>query len=170
MDKLNKASLLDDVRPGLIIAGFVLLFGILMGVAMGIFEDSIKEMISMGVDANAANHLEGVAKAKGKIFRWWQRAHFHATGMGAFLIAMIAIAAISNLKPAIKRLSSILIAFGGLYPFSWFLLSLKAPSMGRPAAHHYLPAEMLVYISMICLFIGMAILFLNIIFRLFSDN
>jgi hypothetical protein len=167
---LNKASLLDDVRPGLIIAGFVLLFGILMGVAMGIFEDSIKDMINMGVDANAAVHLEGAAKAKTKIFRWWQRAHFHATGMGAFLLAMIAIVAISNLKTGMKRLSSILIALGGLYPFSWFIMSLKAPALGRSVAHHYLPAELLVFISMICLFAGMAILFSNIIFKSFSDK
>jgi len=49
-------------------------------------------------------------------------------------------------------------------------MSLKAPSMGRPAAHQYLPVEILVSISVITLLTGMAILFLNIIFKSFSEN
>ena len=73
---MNNSSLLDNVRPGLIIAGLFLLFGILMGVGLGIFEDAIKDMINTGVDANPAAHVESLEKAKSKIFRWWQRAHF----------------------------------------------------------------------------------------------
>jgi hypothetical protein len=167
---VNNSTLLDDVRPGLIIAGLVLLFGILMGVVMGIFEESIKDILSAAVEASSSVHVEGVARAKEKIFRWWQRAHFHAVGIGAFTLVMITITAISGLKPSVKRWASILIAMGGLYSFAWFLMALKAPSVGRPAAHHYLPVEMLVYISMVCLFIGMAILFANITFKLFSDK
>ena len=95
---------------------------------------------------------------------------FHATGIGAFNLAMIAITAISGLKPCAKKLTSILIALGGLYPFSWFLMSLRAPYLGRPAAHHSLSVELLVYISIIGLLAGMAILFLNIAFKMFSDR
>lgn len=167
---MNNSSLLDDVRPGLIIAGLFLLFGILMGVAFGVFEDNIKEMINTAVDLNASVHLEGVSKAKGKIFRWWQRAHFHATGMGAFTLAMIAIVALSGLKSSFKRWASILIALAGLYPLSWLLMSLVAPSMGRDAAHHNIAVELLVYAGMLCLFAGMAIIFSNIIFRSFADK
>lgn len=167
---MTNLSLLDDVRPALIIAGLVLLFGIFMGVAMGVFEDAIKDMINTAVDANAAVHIEGIVKAKSKIFRWWQRAHFHATGMGAFTMSMIVLCALSGLKQSARRWSATLIALGGLYSFSWFVMFLKAPQIGRPAAHHYLPVELIVYISMLCLFAGMFILFSNIVFRSFSDK
>ena len=167
-----KTSILDDVRPGLIIAILVLLFGILMGVALGIFEETIKDMINSAVDAHPSAHTEALSKAKSKIFRWWQRAHFHATGIGAFTIALIAITALSSLNKPFKKWASLLIGIGSLYPFSWFLMSLKGPSLGRPAAHHYLPAEIIVFISIGCLLAGMAILLLNIIFNSFraTDN
>jgi hypothetical protein len=163
-------SVLSDIRPGLIITGLVLCFGILMGVAFGIFEDAIKEMVSVAVDSNAAVHAEDLSKAKAKIFRWWQRSHFHATGVSAFTFALLAIVALSDLKPGLKRLSSLLIAIGGLYPLSWLIMAIKAPAMGRPAAHHYIPVQILVFITVICLLVGIAILFSNICFRSFSST
>ncbi len=163
-------SMLNNVKPGLIVAGLALLFGILMGVILGLFEDSIKELISAAVDSNPAAHTEALSTAKSKIFRWWQRAHFHATGIGAFTLALIAITAISGLRPGVKKLASLLIALGGLYPFSWLVMALKAPTLGRPIAHHYFPAQIIVFIAIVCLLTGMAILFLNICFNTFSDK
>ena len=160
--------MLDDVRFGLIVAGLCLLFGILMGVMLGLFEDGIKEMISAAVDSNLSAHAEPLSTAKSKIFRWWQRAHFHATGIGAFTIALVGITAMSNLRPGVKRLTALLIALGGIYPFSWLLMALKAPILGRPAAHHYFPAEVMVMIAVVCLLTGMGILFLNIAFKFFN--
>ncbi len=160
--------MLDNVRSGLIIAGLVLLFGILMGIMMGLFEDGIKDLISAAVDAHPLAHVESLDTAKSKIFRWWQRAHFHATGIGAFTIALIAITAMSGLRPRVKRLTAILIGLGGLYSFAWFVMALKATTIGRPAAHEYLPAEIIVAVAIVSLLSGMGILFLNVAFKAFN--
>ncbi|MEE8574440.1 MAG: hypothetical protein V3T30_03415 [Thermodesulfobacteriota bacterium] len=162
-------GLIDDVRPGLVIAGFFLLFGISMGIVFGLFEDDIKAIVNAGVDAYPLMHTSD-PNAKAKIFRWWQRAHFHGTGIGAFTMALISVVAISNLKPKMKTAASMLIGMGGLYAVSWLVMAIKAPAIGRGAAHHLVSVHAIVSVSIGCLLLGMGLLFSSIIFGWFSEK
>ncbi len=164
-----KKDLLKDVKLGLMLAGLFILFGICMGISFGIFEDVIKGMVRAGVDTFPLVHAND-QDVKYKIWRWWQRSHFHAVGIGAFTMAMIAICALSTLTPRMKRIASTLIGLGGLYSISWLLMALLAPEIGRKAAHHAPQILVIVYISVGSLLCGMGILFANIIFDLFKDK
>jgi uncharacterized membrane protein YuzA (DUF378 family) len=160
---------IKGVRIGLVIAGAVLLFGISLGISFGVFEDNIKELVNSGVDAHAEVHA-GDPDAKAKIFRWWQRAHFHATGIGAFTMAMIAVTALTGMKTGVKRVVSTLIGIGGIYSVAWLLMALKAPEIGRSAAHHAPDVTVVVFVSVGALLLGMAGLFSNIVFGLFAEK
>ena len=158
---------LENVRPGLILAGIILLFGVCMGVVFGVMEDGVKQFI---VDAIAAHPELHDAQSPAKIWRWWLRAHFHAVGIAAFTLALISITEFSGLSARMKKITSILHGLGGLYAVSWFAMALLAPSLGRDAAHHALPVLLLVLVGVGSLLIGIAILFSNIIFGWFSDH
>ena len=124
--------LLDDVRPGLIVAGATLLFGVCLGIAYGVMEDGIQQFIVSGIAAHPELHDPA---SQEKIWRWWLRAHFHSTGISAFTLALIAITTLSALSGKMKKLVSLLIGLGGLYALSWFVMALLAPGLGRDAAH-----------------------------------
>ena len=70
-------------------------FGIGLGVTFGVAEDSIKSYISDAVAANPEVHDDESHK---KIWRYAQRAHFHATGVAAFSIGLILLIMFSPLK------------------------------------------------------------------------
>jgi len=159
--------LLGDVRPGLIVAGAILLFGVSLGIAYGLIEESIQQFIVDGIAAHPALHDSDSPE---KIWRWWLRAHFHSTGIAAFTLPLIALTALSGLSAGMKKLASLLIGLGGLYALSWFTMALLAPGLGREAAHHALPVEILVMAGVGSLLTGIAILFSNIIFGWFSGN
>ena len=162
-------ELLASVRPGLIIAGAVVVFGICLGITFGLFEDDIKSLIKAGIAANPAPHAED-SQAAQKIWRWWLRGHFHSMGLGALTMALIALTALSGLKPPVKRYASVLIGLGGCYGLSWFVMANKAVAVGRSAAHHAPLVKFIVFVSVGCLLLGIGILFANIIFGLFGER
>ncbi len=158
---------LNDVKPGLILACATLLFGIALAVMFGVAEDAVKDAIAKGVAAHPALHD---AKSPAKIWRWWQRAHFHATGIAAFTFALVGITALSGLRPVMKKLTSLLLGLGGLYPVSWLVMALLAPSMGRSAAHNALGVEVMVFVAVFGMLSGLGLLFSNILLGSFSEK
>jgi hypothetical protein len=155
------------VRIGLFLVMLTLVFGIGLGVVFGVAEDSVKSYISDGIAMHADVHDE---KSNSKIWRYAQRAHFHATGISAFSIGLVLLVMFSSLKRRIKTLSSILIGLGGLYPLSWFTMFILAPSIGRDAAHHHIVTEMVTKIGVGALLAGIAIICANIFLGMFSDT
>lgn len=158
---------LNAIKPGLALVFISLIFGLLMGIAFGLFEDHFKDFISQGVAANPSVHD---AKSSSKIWRYVQRAHFHAAGISAFCLGLLLLAAFSTLTEKMKSLCSILIGLAGLYPLAWFNMFLLAPSIGRNAAHHHIITVLITYISVFGLLIGLAILSANLFFRLFNET
>jgi len=156
---------LKDVKPGLALAFLCLLFGVCLAIVFGVAEDAVKDLIKSGIAEHPALHD---AKSFDKIWRYWQRAHFHAAGIGAFTLALMLVTALSSLRAKCKKLTSFLIGLTGVYPLAWFLMALLAPSMGRGAAHHSAGVQALVYIALIGFFSGLAILLLNIFIGLWS--
>ena len=160
-------SEITTVRAGLFLVMLTLLFGIGLGTAFGIAEDSIKLYISDGVASHADMHDE---KSNSKIWRYAQRSHFHATGIAAFSIGLILLTMVSSLKRNLKTACSILVGLGGLYPLSWFTMFILAPSIGRTAAHHHIVTEIFTYIGVGSLLLGIAILSANLFFDMFQEE
>ncbi len=164
---MNTGEALKSVRPGLAIAIATLLFGIGMGILFGVNEDGVKGWINAGIAAHPELHD---AKSADKIWRYAQRAHFHATGIGAFTLALIAVLSLSAMKKRLKKISAILIGLGGLYPMAWFSMFLLSPSMGRGAAHYALITELFVYVSIGGLLSGMGIFMASVFFGLCEES
>lgn len=157
---------LKAVKVGLFLVFLTLIFGIGLGVGFGVAEDSIKTYISDGVEAHAEVHDD---KSSSKIWRYAQRAHFHATGIAAFSIGLILVVMFSSLGRRMKTVSSILVGLGGLYPLSWFTMFILAPSIGRTSAHHHIVTETFTYIGVGALLTGIAILSANLFLGMFRD-
>lgn len=157
---------IKSVKIGLFLVMLTLIFGIGLGISFGIAEDSVKSYISDGVASHLDVHDD---KSNEKIWRYAQRAHFHATGISAFSIGLVLLIMCSSLKRKLKTASSILVGFGGLYPLSWFTMFVLAPSIGRSAAHQHILTEMFTYIGVGCLLLGIIILCANLFLGMFHD-
>ena len=157
---------IDSVKIGLLLVMLTLLFGIGLGVTFGIVEDSVKTYISEGVAAHPDLHDE---QSNGKIWRYAQRAHFHATGIAAFSIGLVLLVLHSSLGIKAKKLASVLIGLGGLYPLSWFTMFILAPGIGRNAAHHHFMTEAFTYVGVTGLVAGIALLVANLYFGLLRE-
>jgi len=156
----------ETVKSGLFLVMLTLVFGIGLGVTFGVIEDSVKSYITEGVAAHPEVHDE---QSSAKIWRYAQRAHFHATGIAAFSIGLILLVMHSSLGPGLKRVSAVLVGLGGLYPLSWFTMFILAPSIGRGAAHHHIVTEIFTYAGVGGLLLGIAILCGNLFLGMFRD-
>ncbi len=154
------------VRVGLLLIMLNLVFGIGLGVVFGVAEDSIKSYIAAGVASHPEVHDE---KSEGKIWRYVQRAHFHATGIAAFSLGLVLLIMHSSLRRNLKAVSSILVGLGGLYPLSWFTMFLLAPSIGRGPAHEHIVTAVVTYVGVGGLLAGIAMLSANIFLEMFRD-
>ena len=135
---------LNTVKAGLFLVMLTLIFGIGMGVVFGVNEDAVKSYITEGVAAHPAVHDD---QSSSKIWRYAQRAHFHATGIAAFSIGLLLLIMHSSLGSKLKAVAAILVGLGGVYPLAWFSMFVLAPSIGRSAAHHHIVTEMFTYIG-----------------------
>ena len=157
---------LSHVKYGLALVLLGLLFGIGLGITFGANEDLFGDYVAQGIAAHPELHD---AKSPDKIWRYAQRAHFHANGIAAFSIGLLLLVAASNLKEKFKKISSILIGLGSFYSLSWFTMFMMAPSIGRDAAHSYPLTQLFVLISVVGMVFGLAILLANLFLGLFSE-
>lgn len=153
-------NLLTDIRPGLALVMLTLIFGIVMGIGFGVNENYFKDAIAEGISANPTAH-DG--KSQAKIWRYAQRAHFHASGIAAFSIGLLLLLGATQLKSTVKKMTSVLIGLGGLYPLSWLSMFILAPAIGRSAAHSHIITETLTYIGVGSLLVGLLILTLGLL-------
>ncbi len=157
---------LSPIKIGLGLTLLLLLFGLIMGIGFGIAEDSFQDFIAQGIAAHPELHDEESAS---KIWRYAQRAHFHATGIAAFSLGLMLLVLFSRLKNSMKTVASTAIGLVGLYPLAWFTMFILSPSLGRSAAHHHIITELLTYIGTGGLLVGLAILIGNLFFGLFEE-
>jgi len=157
---------LKNIKYGLALVMLGLLFGIGLGIVFGANEDLFKDYIAQGIAAHPAVHD---AKSPDKIWRYAQRAHFHATGIAAFSIGLLLLVAASSLTEKFKKISSALIGLGSFYPLAWYSIFLLAPSIGRDAAHEHPLTETFIFIGVGGLVFGLAILLANLFLGLFGE-
>lgn len=158
---------LGIVKAGLAMVLLGLMFGIALGVTFGVNEDGVKGFITEGIAAHPEVHDE---KSKTKIWRYAQRAHFHATGISAYSLGLIILLMFSSMKRKIKSATSILIGLSSFYPLAWFVMFLVAPSIGREPAHHHYLTELFTYLGVGGLVAGMLLLIGNLFFGLLGET
>ena len=155
-------QLLFSVKWGLALALACLMVGIGMGISFGVNEDVYQNFIAAGIAAHPDVHD---ASSQGAIWRWALRAHFHASGVGSFLIGLLVLLAMSGLGEVRKQLTALCLGLGALYPMAWFAMFYVAPSIGRKAARHHWLVETLTYVSVGGLLLGMLSLLLGLFLR-----
>lgn len=158
---------LSIVKAGLAIVLLGLFFNIGLGVTFGVNEDVFKDYVAEGIAAHPELHSE---TSQDKIWRYAQRAHFHAGGIAAFCLALIILLMYSDLKSPLKKISSILIGLGSFYPLAWLSMFFLSPSIGRGAAHDHLLTELFTYIGVGGLLIGSFLLVANLFLGFFKQN
>lgn len=158
---------LTSIKAGLALVMLGLIFGIGLGVTFGINEALFEAYVTRGIAAHPELHD---ANSPEKIWRYVQRAHFHATGIAAFSIGLLLLVSASSINQRFKTITAILIGLGGCYPLAWFTMFIVAPTIGTGAAHTHPVTELLTYIGVGGLLLGVAILFANLFFGLFSER
>ncbi len=158
---------LSPVKAGLAIVLLGLFFNIGLGIAFGVNEDAFKDYVAEGIAANPELHNAG---SQGGIWRYAQRAHFHAGGISAYSLGLIILVMFSSLSRKLKSGTSVLLGLGSLYSFSWLSMFLLAPSIGRGPAHEHFLTELFTYIGVGGLVLGSLVLVANLYFGLFADK
>jgi hypothetical protein len=153
------------VTPGLLISFLAIILGTGLGMAFGIYEDQIKDYLLADVKAHPQIHEqtpENLKKQVGDGWRYIQRAHFHAQGLGALGVGIIVILGLSWASVPVKKWLAMATGLGAfLYPFCWLISGLRIASMGKEAAK--MSVDWLAYLS-IPLFFGGLVLTLLILF------
>jgi hypothetical protein len=163
----NMGTNLTHIKFGLALVLLGLLFGISLGIAFGANEAYFANYVAQGIAAHPGLHDTSSPE---KIWRYAQRAHFHATGIAAFSIGLVLLVAASTLKRQLKTIAAGLIGLGGLYPLAWLSIFVLAPSIGRDAAHTHWVTELLTYVGTGGLLLGIVLLLANIFLGLFSET
>ena len=158
---------LQTVRVGLAIVMLGLFFGIGMGISFGVNEDAYKDFVAEGIAAHPEVHD---AKSQDKIWRYAQRAHFHAGGIAAFCLGLIILVVLSDLRSGYKVVSSILIGLGSFYPLAWFSMFFLAPSIGRGPAHEHLLTKLFTFIGTGGILLGSLFLLANLFLGFFREQ
>ena len=157
---------LSTVKIGLAIVLLGLFFSVGMGISFGVNEDAYKNYVAEGVAAHPELHN---ASSEDKIWRYAQRAHFHAGGIAAFALGLIILVTLSDMKSRAKTRSSILISLSSFYPLAWLSMFFLSPGIGRGAAHEHILTKLFTLIGVAGLLIGSFYLVANLFWGFFKD-
>jgi hypothetical protein len=126
-----------------VIAILTLIGGVFISIIFGANEDYFKDKINEGLKKNEKVNLiqdpeekAAVLKTEAdKNWRYYQRFHFHATGIGAMIMGVLLFISFLSAPERIKAITSFAVSIGGfLYPFLWLFAAIYGPEMGREAA------------------------------------
>lgn len=127
------------VIPGLLISFLAIVVGTGLGMVFGLYEDQIKDGLLADVKAHPQIHEQtpnNIKQQVGDGWRYIQRAHFHAQGLGALGVGIILVLGLSWVSASVKKWVALATGVGALlYPFTWLLMGLRIGSMGKQAAH-----------------------------------
>jgi hypothetical protein len=157
---------LSAIKAGLAIVLLGLFFNVALGISFGLNEDAFKDYAAEGIAAHPEVHDK---KSSDKIWRYVQRAHFHAGGISAFCLGLIILVMFSDMRLRLKNISSILIGLGSFYPLAWLNMFFLAPSIGRGAAHEHILTKLLTFVGVGGLLLGSFFLLANLFLGFFKD-
>lgn len=130
------------VRFGLALGMLAVLYGWGLGVVFGAAEDWLRRGFLADAEAHRQLYLDKVQgdpeaatalikRMDETCWRYFQRAHLHAGGIGSVAIGASLVLAFLSASPAVKLAASTLLGVGSIgYPLFWMLAALRAPSLG----------------------------------------
>lgn len=127
----------------LVLSVLSMFLGVCIAILFGVNEKIFKNKIALDLQKNqkiisivdAEKRNQVVEAEKSKNWRYYQRFHFHATGIGAMSLAAVLLFQFILAPIAIRLLGSYFISVGGfLYPFVWLFAAIYGPIMGRTEA------------------------------------
>jgi hypothetical protein len=130
-------------RIPFVIAILTLICGVFISIIFGANEDFFKDKIKEGLSKNEKINLiqdtaekDAVLKSESdKNWRYYQRFHFHATGIGAMIMGVLLFISFLSAPEGLKSITSYAVAIGGfLYPFLWLFAAIYGPELGREVA------------------------------------
>lgn len=117
--------------------------GVFISILFGVNEDMFHQRITAGLASNVKiQQIEDPVAKEAKIsseteknWRYYQRFHFHATGIGAMMMGLLLFLNFLSAPRRLVVVASWLVAIGGfLYPFVWLFAGIYGPEMGRTEA------------------------------------
>ena len=117
--------------------------GVFIAILFGANEDLFHRAIQQGLRQNqaierlpASDKKKALIKSEeGKAWRYYQRFHFHSTGIGAMSVALLLLLCFLQGADLLRMVASYCVSVGGaLYPFVWLFAALYGPQLGRAAA------------------------------------
>ena len=120
-----------------------MVMGVFISILFGVNESLFKNKISKDLHQNQKiMSIADVGKREAKLkkesdknWRYYQRFHFHSTGISAMSMGTLIVLAFSAAPAVLVLISSYMISVGGiLYPFIWLFAGMYGPIMGRSAA------------------------------------
>ncbi len=117
--------------------------GVFIAIIFGANESYFKNKINDGLAKNVkiqsiqieSQKLEKIKSEAEKNWRYYQRYHFHATGIGSMSLALLIVLGFIKASKKQLLLSAYMISVGGfLYPFVWLFAAIYGPEMGRDQA------------------------------------
>ncbi len=117
--------------------------GVFIAILFGINEDLFKNKIAEGLKQNTAIQSiseesvreKKIESEKAKNWRYYQRFHFHATGIGAMSLATLLLISFLGAPTKSKLIAQYSTSLGGFfYPFVWLFAAIWGPCIGRSAA------------------------------------
>jgi hypothetical protein len=117
--------------------------GVFISIMFGANEAYFENRIIQGLEKNVkvqsiqdpTEKSATLKKEQEKNWRYFQRYHFHATGIASLSLALLVFLAFVKASKKEILIASYMIAIGGfLYPFVWLFAGLYGPEMGRSEA------------------------------------
>ncbi|OFZ18850.1 MAG: hypothetical protein A2Z20_02485 [Bdellovibrionales bacterium RBG_16_40_8] len=130
-------------RAPYIIALLGMILGVFISILFGFNENIFKDKIARDLNQNESimkitdsqAQQTKIEEEKDKNWRYYQRYHFHATGISGISLATLILLGFSTAPALITMLSSFMVSIGGfLYPFVWLFSAMYGPIMGRSQA------------------------------------
>lgn len=125
------------------LAILTMISGVSIAVLFGANEELFKGTIERQLLANPKyssiqDHVEQkkqMSAEQDKVWRYYQRFHFHATGIGAMSLAALTFLLLLTSASVLRTISAWMLAVGGfLYPYVWLFAAIWGPEIGRSAA------------------------------------
>ena len=117
--------------------------GVFISILFAVNEEMFIRRIHAGLEKNIkiqqiSSEQERLAKITTeteKNWRYYQRFHFHATGIGAMMLGLLLFLSSLNAPSSFVIVAKYMVSIGGfLYPFVWLFAGIYGPEMGRSEA------------------------------------
>jgi len=117
--------------------------GVFIAILFGVNEDFFQNKIQNGLSKNVKitsildvdKREEKISAEAHKNWRYYQRFHFHSTGISAMSLAVLILLCFCGGPAKLKNISAYMTSIGGfLYPFVWLFAAIYGPEIGRDVA------------------------------------